>query len=49
MASFQNPCDVEEARILENAGNDDDDDDGRPSREISDMSHSFKLFYENIS
>jgi PhoPQ-activated pathogenicity-related protein len=46
MASFQNPCDVEEARILENAGN---DDDGRPSREISDMSHSFKLFYENIS
>jgi hypothetical protein len=31
MASFQNPCDVEEARILENAGNDDDDDhdDGR--------------------
>jgi hypothetical protein len=27
MASFQNPCDVEEARILENAGNDDDDDD----------------------
>jgi hypothetical protein len=32
MASFQNPCDVEEARILENAGNDDDDDDDDDGR-----------------